>query len=66
MKVRPESKLVQMELSEYLRNIAKHSDSLEEKLKNLIEPKNQRVSFGHIASYLGITQETLRRIKRFA
>ncbi len=28
-----------MELSEYLKNIAKHSDSLEEDLKNLFEPK---------------------------
>jgi hypothetical protein len=28
-----------MELSEYLRNIAKLSDSLEEDLKNLFEPK---------------------------
>ncbi|MDO5616453.1 MAG: Crp/Fnr family transcriptional regulator [Cruoricaptor ignavus] len=48
------------------RMVSLHTETAEERYKSLIG-KNpdllQRVALGHIASYLGITQETLSRIR---
>lgn len=50
------------------RTISLHTQSALERYGLLIEQQPnvlKRVSLGHIASYLGITQETLSRIRRF-
>jgi len=44
-----------------------HIESAEERYRSLIDDFPdilQRVNLGHIASYLGITQETLSRIRK--
>ena len=49
------------------RVISLHTESAEQRYKALINKQPsivQRISLGHIASYLGITQETLSRIRR--
>ena len=44
-----------------------HTKSAEQRYQTLLREQpevSQRVSLGHIASYLGITQETLSRIRK--
>jgi len=44
-----------------------HTESAEERYQSLVTNHPhllQRLSLGHIASYLGITQETLSRIRK--
>lgn len=48
------------------RILSLHTETPEERYKNLIQNQPeilQKVNLGHIASYLGITQETLSRIR---
>ncbi|MGO1595034.1 MAG: Crp/Fnr family transcriptional regulator [Sphingobacterium sp.] len=50
------------------RIISLHTESAIERYRSLIDQQPNlvsRVNLGHIASYLGITQETLSRIRRF-
>jgi len=69
----PELNLFGKKLAEYLcmlleiRINSLQTESAEQRYKSLIEnyPQTlQRVSLGHIASYLGVKQETLSRIRR--
>ena len=44
-----------------------HTQSAEQRYQTLLREQaevSQRISLGHIASYLGITQETLSRIRK--
>ncbi len=68
----PELNLIGRKIAEYLclileeRIISLHTDSAEERYKAILNNYPhflQRVNLGHIASYLGITQETLSRIR---
>ncbi len=50
------------------RSISLHTESATERYQSLIRLQPRllsRVNLGHIASYLGITQETLSRIRRY-
>ncbi|KKX47870.1 hypothetical protein [Sphingobacterium sp. IITKGP-BTPF85] len=49
------------------RAISLQTESAEERYNTLLKNETaaaQRISLGHIASYLGITQETLSRIRK--
>lgn len=71
-KTYPELNLIGRKIAEKLceileeRIIALHTESAEQRYKALIHKSPeivQRINLGHIASYLGITQETLSRIR---
>lgn len=68
----PEFNIVGRKMAEKLceileeRIISLHTENAEERYKSLIKKHPdllQRINLGHIASYLGITQETLSRIR---
>lgn len=71
-KLYPEFNFIGRKLAESLceiledRIVSLHTQSAEQRYKSLVQKHPsllQRISLGHLASYLGITQETLSRIR---